>query len=349
MGVFASMHRRSRGPSQHGASRGTHGGGLSAALLARCTGVVVLTVCVLCLGARQAAAQSKSNVRTEVLRALGDGYPIHITYYAALEDKNPSGVENAAVVVLLHGEGGSRLIWDKSSAPPGGKSFAEFLNDIGYAVVTVDLRKHGESLGEGQSKAVDHNDYFRMARGDLPAVKRFLVQQHEEKKLNVNKLAIVASDVTVPVALDFAELDWRQLPHLDGPGGTPGTPRGQDVRALVLLSPVQSLGRLNGLRSLNFLKNPNFRIAFAIVAGTRDPADRNTASKLHQSLLSIRQNEQRVEFLRPNTNARGTDLLANQAAQIEPPILEFLKKHVKDLDSPWRTRRSRYQRDEVSE
>ena len=42
---------------------------------------------------------------------------------------------------------------------------------------------------------------------------------------------------------------------------------------------------------------------------------------------------------------RGTDLFANQAAQIEPPLLEFLEKYVKDADSEWRTRKSRYDRD----
>lgn len=290
-------------------------------------------------------AWAQKNMRTEVLEAQGDGFPIHISYYPALEEKNPGGIENAPVIILLHGENGSRLVWDKSSAPQGGKAFAEVLNDIGYAVVTVDLRKHGESVVEGESKVLDNNDYYKMAHGDLPSVKIFLTEQHEAKQLNVNKLGIVASDVTAPVALEFAELDWRQAPYLDGPGGTPGTPRGQDVRAIVLLSPVASVGRVNGTRALNFLKNPELGIGFLLAAGTRDAADRNQASKFNEVLIAIRQNEERVKFLRPNTNARGTDLLANPAAQIEIPMLEHFKTYVKDADSEWRTRRSRYDRD----
>lgn len=305
------------------------------------------------LAQKPAAASTKPaalKMTTQVLKAEGDGFPIHISYYEANPDKNSSGIENAPVVVLLHGEGGSRLIWDKSSAPPGGKPFAQILNEVGgYAVVSVDLRKHGESLRDGQASTLDNNDFYRMAHGDLPAVKKFLVEEHEAKKLNVNKLAIVASDAMGPVALEFAELDWRQLPYLDGPGGTPGTPRGQDVRAIVLLSPLLSLGRVNGTRAANYLKNPNFKIAVAIAAGTRDADDKGSSQKLFQIFSSIRQNADRVEYIRPNTNARGTDLLANPAAGIEPPILKFLDRNVRDLNSTWQTRKSRYDRDEPAQ
>lgn len=311
----------------------------SARLLMRACSALALT----------SSAWAQQNVQTEVLESEGDGFPIHISYYPALEDKNPNGLENAPVIILLHGENGSRLVWDKSSAPQGGKAFAEVLNSIGYAVVSVDLRKHGESVVEGQTKVLDNNDYTKMARGDVPAVKLFLVKEHEAKKLNVNKLGIVASDIMAPVALEYAELDWRQQPYLDGPGGSPGTPRGQDVRAIALLSPVASIGRVNGTRALNYLKNPDMGIGFFIVAGTRDAADKNQASKMNEVLTAIRQNEERVTFLQPNTNARGTDLLANPAAQIEPPMLEFFKKFVKDADSEWRSRKSRYDRDTTAQ
>jgi hypothetical protein len=194
---------------------------------------------------------------------------------------------------------------------------------------------------------VDNNDYGRMAQGDLGAVKNFLVQEHEQKKLNIRKLGVVASDTMCAVAVQFAELDWAQTPHLDGPGGTPGTPRGQDVQALVLLSPATTAGRLSSTRALNNLKNPVFQMAFQIIAGTRDTADRKQAEKAYDIVSSIKQNEERVEFVRPNTNARGTDLLANQAAKIEPKILPFLDKHVKEREWPWATRKSRYERDET--
>lgn len=293
------------------------------------------------------AHAQKVESRPEVLQAVGDGFPIHITYWPALEDKNQGKLENAPVVILIHGEGGSRLIWDKSSAPQGGKPFAEVLQSIGYAVVTVDLRKHGESVVEGQPTMLDNSDYGKMAAGDLAAVKSFLVQEHEQKHLNVRKLGVVASDTMCAVAVQFAELDWGQTPYLDGPGGTPGTPRGQDVQALVLLSPATTAGRLNATRALNVLKSPVFQIAFQFIAGTRDAADRNQAKTAYQVVSSIKQNEERAEFVRPNTNARGTDLLANQAAKVELKILPFLDKFVKQREFTWQTRKSRYDRDET--
>lgn len=292
------------------------------------------------------ASAQADKPRPEVLQSVGDGWPIHITYYPAIKDKNPNGLENAPVVVLLHGEGGSRLIWDKSSAPPNGKPFADVLQTaLGFAVVTVDLRKHGESIVEGQPTTVDNADYAKMASGDLVAVKNFLVERHEAKELNVNKLGIVAAGNMCPVAAAYAELDWAQLPHPDGPGGSPGTPRGQDVRALVFLSPAGNVGRLNATRILNVLKNPVFQMSFQVVVGTRDAADRNQARSLHQVVSSIKQNEERVDLLRPNTNSRGTDLLANPAAQVEPKILAFLDKQVKQRESVWKTRVSKYDRD----
>jgi hypothetical protein len=106
---------------------------------------------------------------------------------------------------------------------------------------------------------------------------------------------------------------------------------------------------VNGTKALNYLKNPEMEIGFFLVAGTRDAADKNQASKMHEVLANVRQNEERVTFLQPNTNARGTDLFANQAAQIEPPLLEFLEKFVKNADSEWRTRKSRYDRDTTSQ
>jgi hypothetical protein len=65
-------------------------------------------------------------------------------------------------------------------------------------------------------------------------------------------------------------------------------------------------------------------------------------------VASVRQNQQRVEFIRPDTNARGTDLFGSQARP-EPQIMTFLDKNVKDLKIPWQTRKSRYDRDTPAE
>jgi len=45
----------------------------------------------------------------------------------------------------------------------------------------------------------------------------------------------------------------------------------------------------------------------------------------------------------------GSNSAPNPAAKIEPPILAFLDKHVRELDSTWQTRKSRYDRDTPAE
>src|SRR5262245_21420707 len=62
-----------------------------------------------------------------------DGTTIHFTYY-----KSNLGKE-APVIILLHQKDGNRLLWQAR----GG--FADALQKEGYAVITVDLREHGES------------------------------------------------------------------------------------------------------------------------------------------------------------------------------------------------------------
>ena len=291
-----------------------------------------------------ASAQQDEAPRPQLLRSATDGSPIYITYYPALEDRNPRGVANAGVVVLLHDAGGSRLVWDKTSAPPGGKPFAEVLQSQGYAVVTVDLRKHGESAQEGMSPTLKVSDYGQMVLGDMVAVKKFIYDEHQRQRLNMSKMAIVAAGMSAPIAAAFSEADWKIPPYDDSPLPANRTPRGQDVRALVLLSPETTAGKVNLAKSLKFLQTPALQISFLIIAGSRDAQDRNQARNAYQIVSANRRNDDRTYFERPNTNARGTDLLANPAAKAEIPILNFLDKHLKQLDIEWRDRRSRLER-----
>lgn len=297
-----------------------------------------------CDAARPVFAQQDEQPRPVVLQAEGDRFPIHITYYPAREEENPSGVENAPVVMMLHGENGSRLVWDRSSAPPGGVPLAEFLQSRGYAVVTVDLRKFGESVPDEGAVAVQPTDYAKMARLDLPAVKAFLHEEHEARRLNVAKLGIIASDMSAPVAADYAEHDWKLRPYSDGPGGGPGTPRGQEVKVLILLSPDATRGPVVTTRSLNFLRNPAMGISFMVIVGTRDAQDRNQARDIFRAVSGTRNADERTELVQKNSNMRGTDLLGNPALGTEVDIVRFLDSHLKDLDIPWETRISRYDR-----
>lgn len=299
------------------------------------------TVLALLLLAPAAQAQS-GQVRTEVLQSEADRRPIHITYFPAVPKSG--GTENAPAVILLHGKDGDRLVWEQKGAGATGKSFAAVLQDQGYAVVSVDLRKHGESKLEGEMPMLRPNDYRAML-GDLEAVKGFLFQEHQDKKLNMNKTGIIAADDMAPVAVTYAQLDWQKKPYDDAPVTDPAarTPRGQDIRALVLLSPSQNAGALNILGPLRTLRDPRLGVAVMVVYGTQDSEDKGVSKRVYQNMTGPPENKDRVEIKEFPVKFRGTDLTAKRIFA-EVPILQFLDKNLLQLQSEWRDRRSRLQR-----
>ncbi len=272
-----------------------------------------------------------------------DGWPIHFTYYPALEtvENVRRDTATAGVLILLHGKGGSRLFWDKTSAPPMLPPFAEMLQSKGFAVLAVDLRKHGDSAREGD-ETVTTNDYELMV-GDLVALKQFIFNEHQAKRLNMRKLGIVAMDDHVPIAAAYAEYDWKLAPYDDHPLLANCTPRGQDVQALVMISPASNAGRIQATRSLRFLAAPEFGIAFQVVVGTKD-RDARKAKTIYN--IVKRGDDPKTELVESVTNERSARLFGNPRIAVEGPILRFLIRNVADRDIEWRDRRSRTERGE---
>lgn len=300
---------------------------------------VVLIALAIGLMSSQLVAQEEST--SQVIPSEGDQFPIHITYFPALADAASSGLTNAPVVVLLHGDKESRQFWNKGSAPRGTNPFPVELQKRGYAVVTVDLRKHGESVAENQSKAVKNDDYTKMVLGDLAAVKEFIQGEHQKQNLNMRKMAIVASGFSAPVAASFAELDWKKRPYDDHALPAKKTPRGQDVQALIFLSPDKGAGKLSTTRSVAFLKNPVMNIAFQVIVGQEDSQHYSTAKLVHSNFTSIKENAERAELISPQLKDVGISLMRQPAPVAYVPMLKFLDDHLKSRNIPWQDRRSR--------
>ncbi|MBS0262666.1 MAG: hypothetical protein JSS02_12000, partial [Planctomycetes bacterium] len=89
--------------------------------------------------ALQKAAQSDVPAPESHVLSADDGFNIHIRYYRSPAEST----KDAAVVVLLHMKDGNRFVWEQD----GG--IAQALQSKGFAVVTVDLRYHGESKANG--------------------------------------------------------------------------------------------------------------------------------------------------------------------------------------------------------
>jgi pimeloyl-ACP methyl ester carboxylesterase len=287
--------------------------------------------------------------RIERVVPTGDDWQIFLTYYPALAEKETI-TKDSPVVVLLHGDKENRLVWE------GEKGLAPRLEREGFAVITVDLRKHGQSTNAGGRTAGDSPaggkntegtnlqaaDYQNMVDQDLPAVKKFIFELHQTKRLNMNKMGIIAAETSAAVAVCFAGNDWEKEPFDDAPADDMKTPRGKDVRALVLLTPPSKARGLAFSEALSAVRNPDWNIAFLTLYGKLNKPDKAAIDSHKKLFASTKSNKDRIFLHGYNVNLRGTDLLGKREVDAESTIIEFLKLHLKDLkDSEWRDRQSR--------
>lgn len=310
-------------------------------MLANARLVAVMTAFLLTSAAGLLAQES----RHEVLRSAADGFPIHITYYPAAADGSGNSM-NAPVVILLPGAGESRLTWDKNSSPRQTDPFPVELQKRGYAVIAVDLRKHGESVIPGKEDKIRPLDYEWMFKSDLVAVKGFIYDEHQKQRLNMAKTAVIGSGMSAPLALAFAELDWKLPPYDDAPIPANRTPRGQDVKALILLSPDASAGRVQSSRSLNYLKTPVLGLSLQIIAGSEEARAFKQAESLYQVFEGPNKDKagSRLELVSPKVADQGLTLMTKDVRLAYLPMLKFLDTNLKGLSIPWQDRRSRLER-----
>ena len=314
-------------------------------LFAAVSGLLILGITAPLLNAQDSNAEELKE-RQETLVAK-DNFPIAATYW-------PSALkQDASVVVLLHGASGNQLDWG---------TLPKKLQDEGYAVIAIDLRGHGQSKGSaGAGDAIDTKakskvktssknsvdagslkagDYQAMVFGDMEAVKAFIFSEHQQQKLNMNKMGIVGAGLGAAVALKYAALDWGKKPHTDGPVGNQ-TPRGQDVRALVLLSPDSEIGGLPLPDAIKTLRLPALQVAMMYAVGKKDKADKGQTKKLYDiAVTPADKNEGRMYLQEYESPARGTALVSKNRT-VETHIVNFLKKHLQEVRSEWRDRESR--------
>ncbi|MDP1799142.1 MAG: alpha/beta fold hydrolase [Planctomycetaceae bacterium] len=306
-------------------------------------GIALLAMCVALAHAAPVFAQAsgkkgKAISEDKVLRTK-DNVAINITYFPSAAGKN------APVAVLLHGAKGNRLVWHTGTGNIPG--FAPALQSNDFAVVTVDLRGHGQNIaGDGgaaaaNKKADPHKptarDHQAMVAGDLEAVKRFLFDEHQKEMLNMNKLAIVGADFSTAVALSYADLDWSKEPYDDAPVPAQRTPKGQDVRALILISPDNTVPGLVTAAAAARIRALQMPVMIGV--GSKDPQDRNAAQKLSDQLAPKQLEKPHVFLEKYDSKLRGVELL-NKGLQLEPQMYKFMDEYVKKSPGEWRNRKS---------
>lgn len=288
---------------------------------------------LLCLPA--AKAQQKVPAPEEVelkdrngLPMTKDGLLIKATFYPGLNK------EKSIPIILLHGYKGSRIDF---------ATLALFLQtEHGHAVLVPDLRGHGDSTTVmGRDKPLDAeklgpNDFDLMV-SDMEACKKFLVEKNNAKQLNIEKLCLVGAEMGAVVAMNWAVQDWS-WPIL-----TTGK-QGQDVRALVLLSPLAQVerGRLNMSAAASSPLQKNFSIA--MLYGSVNSRKYGADAKKLQSLLNKwhpNQEKEQTFFLDAlMTSLQGTKLLTAPGMSVDTLIEKFIELRLVNKDFPWRERAS---------
>ncbi len=294
----------------------------------------------LAVSATDVLAQSRDAVTDQTLTAA-DGWPINITYYAS------SGGKESPVAILIPSAEGidesasrTRKAWD---------SVARVLQKKGFAVVAVDLRKHGDSVpvvdeaDRAKVTRLVQNDYALMATQDLEAVKDFLLTEHQQEKLNIRKLGIAAAGSSCMVASAFALNDWLKKPWPDAPTLAARTPKGQDVRALFMLSPKSPVRGINTTSIMRGVADPLKGIAVNVYYNSTDRDETKSAEAVFKFLeLKNTEDDARKIFGEEGDKKYSAEGFLQDKAKtaMEGKVSEFFEKFVKQREDPWKTRTS---------
>jgi pimeloyl-ACP methyl ester carboxylesterase len=220
-------------------------------------------------------------------------------------------------------------------------------------VVTVDLRGHGASTKQatpdGTSRDIDaaklgKDDVIAMSLMDMEAVRSFLVGKNDKEELNLNRLCIVGLGMGATVAVNWAATDWSAPPLTVGK-------QGQDVRALVLVSPRW---KDHGVTVQDALKFTPFKqsVAWLLICGSQDATSTADAQRIYKQLdkyhpqpANAKTANARDLLAIPEPSAlQGGKLFSSELGpKLEDQIIDFLSVHVTQQELPWIKRRNAIQ------
>jgi pimeloyl-ACP methyl ester carboxylesterase len=283
---------------------------------------------------------------TDLLVTTKDNMQLKLTYFPS------TAGQEAIPVVMLHDFNETRAVFNPLALAlqnPPEPTAASQAKIAPRAVVTVDLRGHGDSKAgtapDGTPVELDANrlkpaDFEAMALFDMEAVRTFLVQQNDAGALNLNKLCIVGSGMGANVAMLWAARDWATPP-------LPVRKQGQDVKALVLLSPRWNY---NGLNLMGAMKFPpvqrQLAIFLAFGAADRDVLKdgenmRKIFARFHpEPQPDQAQQQQDLVLVAPKTNLQGTKLLTAQEFNLGLRIAGFIEANLGRKSYPWVQRKT---------
>lgn len=268
-----------------------------------------------------------------------DGVELHVTYY-------PSSVgRNAAPVVILPDFKETRRTYS-SLARRLAQPTEERDKHKPFAVVTVDVRGHGESIRQtvgGRTRELSAaelrpGDFREMVLNDMETVRKFLVDKNDAGELNLSRLSVVGIGMGATVGINWTARDWAMPPLATGK-------QGQDVRTLIAVSPRW---KTNGLSVQQALRQPGLRkeVAVLLLYGEGDRRVSRDVERIYSQLERDRDEPRTApgvlrDLMKANIDSelQGGNLLRQAGAKGEQLIIDYLVKFSVEPDYPWRRRR----------
>jgi len=215
--------------------------------------------------------------------------------------------------MLVHEMGRSRKDFEDPVLELKGQGLAEYLEELGYAVLTLDLRWQGQN----PRRALSADERPRLME-DLQAGYFFLVDRHNRGDLNLAKLGVIALG-------DGANLvaAWAFQP------GAAVTIEGRpnDLNALVLISPKpEGFGYVLG----HVMAPLASRIPLFLLAGERDNPSKDAVKSVRLTVERARLNK--VELF--PSSLHGYKLLRLEP-KVTSALVRFLDTTLKNRPAEW--------------
>ena len=236
-----------------------------------------------------------------------DRTPLAASYY-------PSRLGlTAPVLLLIHEKDRSRKDFAEPIAELKGAGFAEHMQSLGYAVLSFDLRGHGENL----RKPLGPKDWKNMV-GDLQAAYVFLVDRTNRGELNLQKLGVIGLGEGANLAAAWAALPGGAVSH-EG--------RVSDIGAIVLVSPLPDG---EGFLLREVAAQLAQRFPMLIMAGERDPSSADPVLAVKPLIERVRPNK--VEMFPSSLHGYKLLRLEPKAAST---LARFLEGTIKYKGNDW--------------
>jgi pimeloyl-ACP methyl ester carboxylesterase len=315
-----------------------------------CRRIACIAVVFAAWSASLAGAQpSRPAPPSEVISLLTrDGVQLKGTYYPSPLRATPRA-KQVTPVVLLHDYKSTRAIFApmvQRLLSPG----EEQADRPSFAVITFDLRGHGDSTKqitpdgfqyELDAAKLDRAGLVAMASLDMEAVRSFLVAKNDAGELNLNKLCLVGAGMGANVAANWAAQDWAAPALAIGK-------QGQDVKALVLISPrwsYKGLSMQGPMRFRALMQNT----AWLLIYGEEEAKVKTDVRRITKQLERFHPQPadadagppRRLSTVAWPSKLQGDTLLSRVGQPLDDPLIKFLVEHVAQHEYPWLSRLNR--------